>query len=182
MNLPAKNASAGVASTHTVTLTDLDAGIVIDLTPWQPAVRTANLPAALWGAPLYDGSPPPSADLVPNLANGLTFTVPPTALGPSPGTLDVADMIDALPSGAIPLTGTPDPLPAPTADAAMVTTLQSTFAQPALLARQQALAAAIATLGAPLPTTGLLTQLAQNAGDLFVQLPLRAAVTESAHA
>jgi hypothetical protein len=169
----------GVSSVHSVTLTSVDEKKDIDLSTWpQHVAQTGNLPEALWGEPISDSSTPaPAAATIPNLTTGIQFEPPPAAAGPSVGPVDPSSLIDPLGGGYQPLKPTTqkDPIPAPVIDANSITLIMTTLAAPATLQTQQSLVAALQRFGAGPPTSAPLTQLAQQAGSLFSQAPLRAA-------
>lgn len=169
----------GVSSIHSVTLTSVDEKKDIDLSTWPaPTGQTASLPESLWGAPIDDkATPAPAAATVPNLTTGIQFEPPPAAPGPTIGPVDPSSLIDPLGGGYLALTPSTqhDPIPAPVIDANSISEIMTTLAAPATLQTQQSLVSALQRLGAAPPTSAPLTQLAQQAGTLFSEAPLRAA-------
>jgi len=169
----------GVNSVHSVTLTSVDEKKDIDLSTWpQHVAQTGNLPEALWGEIIIDSSTPAlNTGTIPSLTTGIQFEPPPAAAGPSVGPVDPSSLIDPLGGGYQPLKPTTqkDPIPAPVIDANSITSIMTTLAAPATLQTQQSLVAALQRFGAGPPTSAPLTQLAQQAGSLFSQAPLRAA-------
>ena len=170
---------SGVSSIHSVALTSVDEKKDIDLSTWPaPAGQTASLPESLWGAPISDSATPaPAAATVPNLTTGIQFEPPPAAPGPTIGPVDPSSLIDPLGGGYMALTpgSQHDPIPAPVVDANSISEIMTTLAAPATLQTQQSLVSALQRLGAAPPTSAPLTQLAQQAGTLFSEAPLRAA-------
>jgi len=169
----------GISSIHSVTLTSIDEKKDIDLSTWPtPVAQTSNMPEALWGAPINDNSTPaPAAATIPNLTSGIQFTPPSASAGPTIGPVDPENLIDPLGGGYMPLTPSTqrDPIPAPVVDANSITAIMTTLTAPATLQTQQSLVAALQKFGTAPPTSAPLTQLAQQAGSLFSQAPLRAA-------
>ena len=169
----------GVTSIHSVTLTSIADNKEIDLTKWPaPVAQTSNLPEALWGAPISDSSTPsPTAATVRNLATGIQFAPPPAAAGPTVGPVDPASLVGPLGGGYMPLNPSTqrDPIAAPVVDADSITKIMATLAAPATLQTQQSLVTALQRFGVAPPTSAPLTKLAQQAGSLFSEAPLRAA-------
>jgi hypothetical protein len=169
----------GVKSEHSVTLTYLDENKDIDLATWPtPATQTANLPEALWGAPLKDKEKPaPAAETIRGLPTGLTFTTPPATAGAAIGPVDPSSLVDELGGGYMPLhpAQQSDAIPAPVVDANSITEIMSTLASQATLQAQQALVTALKGFAAAPPSSAPLAELAKRAGSLFSEAPLRAA-------
>lgn len=169
----------GVSSTQSVTLLSVDDKRDIDLTTWPtPVTQTANLPEALWGAPLNDKSTPaPAATTIRGVPTGIRLAAPSATAGQAIGPVDPTSLINPLGGGYIPLNpGTQrDPIPAPVVDANTITEIMTTLVSPATLQAQQALVAALTRFGAAPPTSSAPTKLAQQAGSLFSQAPLKAA-------
>ncbi|HEY0035582.1 MAG TPA: DUF6603 domain-containing protein [Longimicrobium sp.] len=169
---------SATTSAQSVTLTFLDENEPVNLSTWTQVPQTRNLPEAMWGAPVDPGgTPAPSAATIPNLLVGAQLQPPPAVLGASPGPMDIGSLVNPLGAGWLPLTpGTQaDPIAAPVVDANVIGTMATTLASPAARDAQQGLIAALAGLGAAPPTSALLTQLAQRAGESFSQAPLRTA-------
>jgi hypothetical protein len=169
----------GVSSTQSVTLLSVDDQRNIDLSTWPtPVTQTANLPEALWGAPLSDNSTPaPGAATVRGMPTGIRLAAPSATAGAAIGPVDPTSLINPLGGGYIPLNpGTQrDPIAAPVVDANTITEIMTTLVSPATLQAQQALIAALTKFGAAPPTSSPPTKLAQQAGSLFSQAPLKAA-------
>lgn len=170
---------ADVTSVHAVKLTFVDEKKDRDLTTWRPPVtQTANLPEALWGAPLHDdATPAPTAATIPGLQTGVSLTAPPATAGAVVGPLDPASLIDPLGGGFMPLVPATqaDPIAAPVVDTNSITEITNSLASPNAIQFQQKLVTALAQVGAAPPTSAPLTQLAKQAGSLFSQAPLRTA-------
>lgn len=169
----------GVNSTQTVTLVSVDDKRDVDLSTWPaPVTQTANLPEALWGAPLADNSTPaPAASTIRGVPTGIRLAAPSATAGKAIGPVDPTSLINPLGGGYIPLNpGTQrDPIPAPVVDANTITEIMTTLVSPATLQTQQALIGALTKLGAAPPASSPPTKLAQQAGILFSQAPLKAA-------
>lgn len=169
----------GVTSTHSVKLTFVDEKEDIVLSKWPtPVTQTANLPEALWGAPIDDKSTPaPAAATIPGLPTGVSLTAPPARAGAAIGPVDPAKLVDLLGGGFMPLTPATqtDPIPAPVVDTNSITEIISSLASPTSIHFQQNLVTALTGFSAAPPTSSPLTQLAQQAGSLFSQAPLRTA-------
>ena len=108
---------------------------------------------------------------------GIRLAAPSATAGQAIGPVDPTSLINPLGGGYIPLNpGTQrDPIPAPVVDANTITEIMATLVSPATLQTQQALIAALTRFGAAPPTSSAPTKLAQQAGSLFSQAPLKAA-------
>jgi hypothetical protein len=161
-------------STLTLTLKDAnDQNVALD--GWSVIAVTSNLPEALWGAPLAaDQTPSAAATVLPGLLTGLQWTAPPAQEGASIGPFSPTNLVDALGSGYLPLTpaSAQDPLPVPVVESDALSIVMSTLGQQSTLSANAALAAALDQMQVGPPTTGALTQLAQDAGCLFTQAPM----------
>lgn len=174
-------AAKGCTSKHAITLYSVDDGNQpVDLTPWPlPLVQTAALPQALWGEPLPDSAQPaPAAKLVPGLATGIQFAPPPASAGAAVGPVDPDSLITPLGGGYMALQpgSQQDPLTAPVEDKDSIQAIIDNVASPANVQNQQAIFAALGTLGAAPPTDAPLVQLGALAGTLFAQPPLSATI------
>jgi hypothetical protein len=169
----------GVTSTHSVKLTFVDGNKDIVLSTWPtPVTQTANLPEALWGAPIDDKSTPaPAAATIPGLPTGVSLTAPPATAGAVIGPIDPAQLIDQLGGGFMPLTPATqaDPIAAPVVDTNSIIEIIDSLASPNAIKFQQNLVTALTGFSAAPPTSSPLTQFASQAGSLLSQAPLRTA-------
>lgn len=171
-------AVASATCSHEVMLTFVDESASLSLAGWTQVPKAGNLPEAMWGAPLPAGSPPvPSSATVNGLPTGMQLIAPPATAGASPGPMNLDGLVDPLGGGYLPLTpaSQADPIAAPVADATIIRLIGTTLGSSAAQTAQQGLLAALTAVNAAPPTHALLVQLAAQAGQAFVQPPLRAA-------
>jgi hypothetical protein len=171
-------AASGVTSAHSVTLTRIDDSKEMDFSNWTQVPQSRNLPEAMWGAPLPpDTTPAPSSATIPGLPTGVQLIAPPASIGASPGPMELGELVDSLGGGYQPLTpgSQADPIPAPAPDPTIIKTITATLGSAAAQTAQTGLVAALTSFKAAPPTSGLLTQLAQEAGYAFSEPPLLAA-------
>lgn len=171
-------AIASATAAHSITLTFVDESKQIDLSTWTQVPQAANLPEALWGAPLPPNTTPaPSSATIPGLPTGVQLLAPAAVAGDTPGAMNMTDLVDPLGGGYEPLTPATqaDPIPAPVVDATTIATIGTTLGSAAAQTAQQGLLAALGAVQAAPPTNTLLTLLAAQAGQTFAQPPLRAA-------
>ena len=96
---------------------------------WGVNTITRNVPESLWGKPL-EGTPPPSANLVPDNKTGLSVQAPPATLGSSPGAIDMEKDLSYEPldpQGQLPLN--PEAKVDPTVPVGSKTTVSTIFSK-----------------------------------------------------
>jgi hypothetical protein len=180
-----------VTSTHTITITPVDAdrsaplaadsgsGLPLALTDWPtPTVLSASLPEALWGTPIANThAPAPAAKLIGPLPTGLSFSPPAASAGNAVGPLDPDSLVTKLGTGIMPLTPATqsDPIAQPVVDTGSIAAIAADVASQASVTAQQNLVAALTGYGAAPPTSAPLVELGRQAGAVFSQPPMRSA-------
>lgn len=166
----------GLTSSTRVWLTHADGGeIDMQTAGWGIEPTTGNVPKALWGqgaATIGEASTDP---LIHDQLDGMAFTAPPPALGPTPGPIDAATDLafEPLPPGQNPLVGDPVPSgPSAVADDQSIGLIQNGIMATGTAASRAALFETLARSGWRPGRNGDLSALAADAGLYFTDPPM----------
>lgn len=171
-----------VSSTHNVQITRQGSNQPMDLSTWELQPTLRDMPSALWGAPLTDSKGKfminpsvPSADTVPQAPAGINVAAPPPALGASPGPVEAVKLsVEAVtPDGTLPVVASPS-----AASTLQPAPANNTVAQIALLmggvkTQRDGIYTSLASAGLFSGWNGSLSHLADTAGKLFTDQPLK---------
>jgi hypothetical protein len=171
-----------VTSVMTITVTrkpDVQGGdqkdIVLDLSTWTWTASLQEVPVALWGAPLPEGSTPatPSADTLPGRLAGIAGLTPPVNAVTGPDPIPIVNLAYFPLKGGLgrlPLSPETPVQRQPTVTSSSIETIATTIVGAA--ATRTELFKAIAALGFDAGANGEVTAIADNASLSYAGAPM----------
>ncbi|MGB8193389.1 MAG: DUF6603 domain-containing protein, partial [Chitinophagaceae bacterium] len=174
---PAKGKN--LVSTHKIVITRKKAAKATQVQdkdiPWKITPKQSNNPKALWGTGPQSQMSAGNDQLVTGQLNGFDVAAPDTAIGFSPGTIDVKKNLssDELLAGTLPVQpGQPAQGPIATTGSNTIQIIGQQIADPNYIKARGALFEALGKLGIVAGTNADMSNFKQLAGSIFEEQPM----------